>query len=253
MKHRFLGLLVDTGSYPYFIETISSLAIKQASSYVCVANVHMLVEAHQKEAFAEIVNNADLVTPDGMPICLGLKKFYGFKQERVAGMTLLPDLLFNAAKHAIPVFIYGGHPDLAPLMKNYVKENLPSLDLKAIYSPPFRPLTTAEEEQVVQMINSSGAKLVLVSLGCPKQEIWMASMKGRINACMVGIGGAMPVMLGIQKRAPTWMQEYSLEWLYRLLQEPNRLFKRYFVTNSIFIYLFLKEFFKVLSNRKTNA
>ncbi|HEY8397677.1 MAG TPA: WecB/TagA/CpsF family glycosyltransferase [Flavihumibacter sp.] len=244
MRQDFLGLHVNTGPYRYFIETINSLAAAQQSSYVCVANVHMLVEAYMKREFKQIINNADLVTPDGMPICIGLHQLYGLHQDRVAGMNLLPDLLKNASDQKIPVFIYGGHPDLIPVLHEYVNKNLPDLDLRGVYSPPFRPLTKAEDEEVIEMINQSGARLVLVSLGCPKQEIWMAKMKGRINGCMVGIGGAIPVMLGIQKRAPLWMQRYSLEWLYRLLQEPRRLFKRYLVTNSIFLYLYVAALIK---------
>lgn len=244
MRHNFLGLHVNTGPYPYFIEAINSLAANQQSSYVCVANVHMLVEAYKNREFSQIINNADLVTPDGMPICIGLQRFYGLQQDRVAGMNLLPDLLQSASDYQIPVFIYGGHPSLIPVLKDHVKKHLPHLDLRGVYSPPYRPLTQEEDEEVIQMINKSGARLVLVSLGCPKQEMWMAKMKGRINGCMVGIGGAIPVMLGIQKRAPLWMQRYSLEWLYRLLQEPRRLFKRYLITNTIFLYLFASAMIK---------
>ncbi len=103
---------------------------------------------------------------------------------------------------------------------------------------------------VIDKINSSGTHIVFVALGCPKQERWMAKMKGRINACMVGIGGALPVMVGLQKRAPIWMQKIGLEWFFRLLQEPRRLFKRYFITNSLFIYLFLKEYVSLRLIRK---
>lgn len=252
MKRRqaFLGLQVDIGPYPSFIKEIGKLAKQQTSSYVCVANVHMLVEAYQAKEFANIVNSADLVTPDGMPICLGLEHFYGIKQDRVAGMNLLPDLLSNAAEKKISVFIYGGDPKLKPLFQRYVQEHVPELDLRGFYCPPYRPLSKTEEKEIVNKINNSGAQLILVSLGCPKQEKWMASMKGRINGCMVGIGGAMPVMLGIKKRAPEWMQRYSLEWLYRLLQEPVRLHKRYLVTNSIFVYLYIKEFINIRFRKK---
>jgi N-acetylglucosaminyldiphosphoundecaprenol N-acetyl-beta-D-mannosaminyltransferase len=117
----------------------------------------------------------------------------------------------------------------------------PNLHIRGLYSPPFRALTPEEEERTIERINSSGAKLLFVVLGCPKQEQWMASMAGRINAVMIGIGGALPVLIGMQKRAPKWMQRAGLEWLFRLLQEPRRLFKRYFVTNSVFLYLLSRE------------
>ena len=109
-----------------------------------------------------------------------------------------------------------------------------------MHSPPFRVLTEAETETEIQQINASGANMILVALGCPKQERWMANMKGKINAVMVGVGGAFPMLVGIQKRAPLWMQKNSLEWFYRLVQEPRRLFKRYFITNSLFIVLIIK-------------
>jgi N-acetylglucosaminyldiphosphoundecaprenol N-acetyl-beta-D-mannosaminyltransferase len=113
-----------------------------------------------------------------------------------------------------------------------------------MYSPPFRKLTKAEDEEVVKKINSSGAALVYVVLGCPKQEKWMASMKGRIHAEMVGIGGALHVMIGLQKRAPMWMQKAGLEWFFRFSQEPKRLFKRYAVTNTRFLIMLTKELLK---------
>ena len=113
-----------------------------------------------------------------------------------------------------------------------------------MYSPPFRQLTSAEENNIIENINRSGAKLVFVILGCPKQERWMASAKGRVNAFMIGVGGSLPVMIGLQKRAPRWMQTAGLEWFFRLSQEPGRLFKRYAVTNTFFIYLFCKAYLR---------
>jgi N-acetylglucosaminyldiphosphoundecaprenol N-acetyl-beta-D-mannosaminyltransferase len=108
-----------------------------------------------------------------------------------------------------------------------------------MYSPPFRELTAAEEGEVAAKINASGARLVFVILGCPRQERWMARMKGRVDALMVGVGGALPVLIGMQRRAPVWMQRNGLEWLYRLMQEPRRLFWRYAVTNTVFCWLFI--------------
>jgi len=127
----------------------------------------------------------------------------------------------------------------------YLRKQYPSLPIAGSYSPPFRKLTAPEDEAVVEQINKSGAQLVFVVLGCPKQEKWMAGMKGRINAAMVGIGGALPVLVGIHRRAPGWMQYAGLEWVYRLTQEPIRLFRRYSVTNSLFLYILIKEYLRV--------
>ena len=240
MKKKLLSLFVTTGSYQQFVDRIYKLAARKKSSYVCVANVHMLIEAHKDAAFAKAVNNADIVTPDGMPLAKSFKLLYGIKQPRVAGMDLLPDLLTGAVENKLPVYFYGSTDNVLLKTIEFTKNNYPELNVAGIYSPPFRALTTGEEEEIVQKINNTGAKIVFVALGCPKQENWMASMKGRINACMIGIGGALPVVVGMQKRAPMWMQKLCLEWLFRLMQEPQRLFKRYAVTNMSFLYLLLK-------------
>lgn len=212
----------------------------------------MSIEAHWDATFAAMVNGADLVTPDGMPLAKAMKLLHGIKQDRVAGMDLLPDLLQEAQKQNLIVFFYGGTEAMLDKTMDYVQVHYPQLKNHHYYSPPFRPLTIEEETDIISTINNSGAHLVFVALGCPKQEKWMASMKGKINACMIGIGGALPVMIGMQKRAPLWMQKLSLEWLYRLIQEPKRLFKRYFVTNSLFLWLLFKAYLKgKLTNKKT--
>jgi N-acetylglucosaminyldiphosphoundecaprenol N-acetyl-beta-D-mannosaminyltransferase len=239
-QKSLIAINISIGKYSDFITRISELGIKRRSSYVCIANVHMLVEAYNSNAFANVVNSADIVTPDGMPLAKGLKLIYGIDQPRVAGMDLLPDLLQECTHKNISVFFYGGTQSMLDRTVVYVREKFQNLNVAGMYSPPFRELTPEEEKEIIDKINGSNAGILIVALGCPKQERWMASMKGRINACMLGVGGALPVMVGMQKRAPEWMQRNSLEWLFRLKSEPGRLFKRYFVTNLIFIALFLK-------------
>jgi len=208
-------------------------------------NVHMLIESYYDKNFAEIVNEADYVTPDGMPLAKALDLLYDEYQDRVAGMDLLPDLLLEAEKQRLKVFFYGGTEQMQQATQDHVRRHYPTLLTTGFHSPPFRLLTNEEESEIIERINSTGTNLVFVALGCPKQEKWMASMKGRIHACMIGIGGALPVMVGMQSRAPEWMQKNSLEWLYRLYQEPRRLWKRYFITNSLFILLFVREYISV--------
>ncbi len=244
-KEKILGIRVTVGGYGLFLEEIILRAKKKISLYICVANVHMLMEGHYSNEFLKVINGADIVTPDGMPLAIGIKMLHGIHQDRVAGMDLLPDLLLAAEKNALKVFFYGGTPEMQKTTEEYVGKTYPQLKTTGFHSPPFRPLTQAEEQEVIQTINDSDTNLVFVALGCPKQEKWMAAMKGRINACMIGIGGALPVMVGMQKRAPQWMQKFSLEWLYRLYQEPGRLWKRYLYTNSLFLILFAKEYFRV--------
>ena len=240
-KQQFISIDLSIGSYHDICEEIINLAQQSQSEYVCVSNVHMLVEAYKDKCFAEIVNNAIIATPDGLPLTWGLKWIYGIQQDRVAGMDLLPNLLQQASEKNISVFFYGNTTEVLDKTKEYVREHYKGIPSVETYSPPFRELTEKEKREIIEMINASGAKLVFVSLGCPKQEKWMASMKGKVNAIMLGIGAALPVLIGEQSRAPQWMQKAGLEWLYRLCQEPRRLFKRYFVTNTMFIYLLIKE------------
>ncbi len=242
---KIISLNITCGSYQTFVDQIVGLAETRIFSYVCVANVHMCIEAVYSKSFANTVNGANLVTPDGMPLAKAINLLYGVKQDRVAGMDLLPDLLAKAEEKELDVFFYGGTEVMLEHTKRFINVNYPLLVNQNYYSPPFRPLTVEEENEVIHKINSSGAHLVFVALGCPKQEKWMASMKGRINACMIGIGGALPVMIGMQKRAPEWMQNLSLEWLFRLAQEPKRLFKRYFVTNTLFLWLLFKSWVRI--------
>lgn len=245
IQKRIISLDIDCISYKECMDKIYFFANNNVSSFVCVANVHMLIEAYKSKIYAELVNNGSIVISDGMPLAKSIYWLYGIKQERIAGMDLLPDLLSMSEKMGLKVFFFGGTHSMLEKTKVFCSIKFPELDVVGYISPPFRPLSTDEEKDYIQKINDSKAGFVFVALGCPKQEKWMASMKGRINACMIGIGGALPVMIGMQKRAPKWMQDSGLEWVYRLSQEPGRLFGRYFKTNSIFIFLFIKEFIKL--------
>jgi N-acetylglucosaminyldiphosphoundecaprenol N-acetyl-beta-D-mannosaminyltransferase len=244
MQKQLISININTGSYRNFVSELVEMSGK-SSSYTCIANVHMLVEAYSNASFASIVNNADMITPDGMPLTWGLKLLHGVHQDRVAGMDLLPDLLKEAERKMIPVYFYGGTETMLTRIRENIPKRFPELKIAGMFSPPFRELSMAEVELTAQFINRSGAKIVFVILGCPKQELWMGMMKNKIKGTMIGIGGALPVLLGIQKRAPVWMQKNGLEWLFRLGQEPRRLFKRYAVTNSIFMFLLCKEFIRI--------
>ncbi len=241
---------VSTGSYEEMLHDIVERSNKNMAVSVCIANVHMVVTARQESDFGEVVKRADIVTPDGLPLTWAMRLLLGIKQERVAGMDLLPDLIRAAETSNIPVYFYGGTDELINITRKYLGVHYPQLTIAGTYSPPFRALTATEEESVTAAINNSGARIVFVVLGCPKQEKWMDTMKNKLSAVMVGVGGALPVLVGLQKRAPLWMQKSGLEWLYRLGQEPKRLFKRYAVTNSLFILLVAKEFVRLKMKRQ---
>jgi N-acetylglucosaminyldiphosphoundecaprenol N-acetyl-beta-D-mannosaminyltransferase len=240
-RKKLISIDISLGSYDAFVGRLIDLAASGKSEYACVANVHMLIEAKRSDSFAEVVNNAALITPDGQPLTWALRILYGIRQERVAGMDLLPDLLVAAEKRNIPVGFYGGTETMIDKSRVILEKKHPGLTIAKMYSPPFRALTREEEDAVVHAFRESGAALIFVALGCPKQEKWMAFMRGKLNAVMVGVGGALPVLAQMQKRAPYWMQKSGLEWLYRLGQEPVRLFRRYANTNSQFVYMVLKE------------
>lgn len=244
-KKNLFDISLSLGEYREFIKSITAAAKENESAYTCVANVHMLIEAHNDKSFANIVSNANVITPDGKPLTWALKILYHIRQERVAGMDLLPDLLESAVDNNIPVYFYGGTEELLGETKEFLHLKYPYLHVAGMYSPPFRKLFNEEEEEIINNINNSGAGLVFVILGCPKQECWMSTMKGHVKAVMIGVGGALPVMIGKKKRAPVWMQKAGMEWFYRLAQEPKRLFKRYAVTNSQFLFMLLKEFVRL--------
>ncbi len=240
-RKKVISLMLSIGDYSQMFNRIIELARQHTSSYICVANVHMCMIAKQDKGFAESVNQADIVTPDGMPLVSALRVLHGIRQDRVAGMDLMPDLLETCEREGLSVFFYGATEEtLAQLRKN-VKLKYPALKIAGQLSPPFRDLSEAEESLLIKEVNAVNPNLVFVALGCPKQEKWMARNKSRISAPLIGVGGAFPVVAGRQSRAPDWMRNNSLEWLYRFGQEPGRLWKRYLNTNSMFLYYLLRE------------
>jgi N-acetylglucosaminyldiphosphoundecaprenol N-acetyl-beta-D-mannosaminyltransferase len=243
-KKRLLNSLISVGTYTEFLDALVHLATDKSSSYICISNVHMLIEAYKDPSFNAILNNADIATPDGMPLAKCLSLFYKQRQDRIAGMDLFPSLLKKAQEEKLTVFLYGSTEEVLLAIKDKAVKEFPGLRISGSISPPFRPLNEIEKQEIIHKINSSHPDFLFVSLGCPKQEKWMAEHKDKIKSCMIGIGGAFPVYAGLQNRAPRWMQRFSLEWLYRLGQEPKRLWKRYFYTNSLFVILITSFYFK---------
>ncbi len=232
-----IGVSITALSSKEQIALMIAWAKQRASRIICVANVHMLVEAHWDVNLREILQKANLVTPDGMRLVWMMRILGVRAQERVAGMDILLASCQQASEYGIPVYLFGSTQDVLNRMKMKLGSDFPDLKIAGLESPPFRPLTEAENSEVIDRINTSGAGLVFVSLGCPKQELWMASHLDKIKAVMIGLGGVFPVYAGDKKHAPKWVRESGLEWLYRLLQEPKRLFIRYFKTIPPFVWL----------------
>jgi N-acetylglucosaminyldiphosphoundecaprenol N-acetyl-beta-D-mannosaminyltransferase len=230
-----LGSVITLGSYSSFLDRIIHLAGQKVPSYVCFANVHMVIEASHDPDFKRVVNQATIVAPDGKPLSVFLKHLHGIKQDRVCGMDILPDLLRRAEECGRSVYFYGGEQRVLDAIESRAKKEFPNLRIAGLYSPPFRQLTAEEKQQDINRIRDSGADLVFVSLGCPKQEKWMAEHVKKINACFLGLGQAFSVYAGLEKRLPKWMRALCLEWVYRLVQEPKRLWRRYLFTNAEFL------------------
>lgn len=238
---NIIGSPVTAIPFDAQIQLILKWASLRISKYVCVANVHMLMEAHWQDKLASVLHSADLVTPDGMPLVWMIKLMGEASQDRVAGMEMMLSLCQNASAQNISVFFMGSQKAILDQMKGRLKREFPNLKIAGMEPLPFRPLTQEEDEALIKKINESGAGLVLVSLGCPKQEYWMAEHKGKIQGVMIGLGGVFPVYAGIQKWAPRWVRELGLEWLYRLIQEPGRLWNRYSKTIPPFLWLATKQ------------
>jgi N-acetylglucosaminyldiphosphoundecaprenol N-acetyl-beta-D-mannosaminyltransferase len=235
---QVISLNISIVSYNDAVNRIVELGKSALPAYVCFANVHMVIEAYHNKSFAEKVNNATLVLPDGMPVVKTLKLFYNQLQERVAGMDVMPDLIKAAEKQKLKIFFFGTTDELLDKIRERTEREFPGVNIAGLYSPPFnRPI---DSDEYVNMINASGAQLVFVALGCPKQETWMAQHSHKINAVLLGVGGAFPVYAGVASRAPLFMQKSGFEWVYRFFQEPKRLFKRYLSTNPLYVYLVLK-------------
>lgn len=239
-KRSILGCSVSIGSYREFVAKIFSLVEDKASSYVCFANVHMIIEAYHDQAFQKIVNEAHVVAPDGKPLSVFIRWFFGLRQERVCGMDIFPDILKKAEEMGKSVYFYGTTDQLLKTITEKATRDFPRIKIAGYYSPPFRVLSETEKREIITMINTAAPDLVFVSLGCPKQEKWMADHKNELNACLLGLGQAFKVYAGEEKRLPKWLRDLSMEWLYRFYLEPRRLWRRYLYTNAYFLYLVVR-------------
>lgn len=238
---RIVGCPVTALPFAAQIETMVHWARERSSRVVCVANVHMLMEARWQLPLHSILQTADIVTPDGMPLVWMIRLITGKPQDRVAGLDILTGVCELAQATGVSVYFLGSQAAVLERMRTRLKQEFPSLQIVGMDPLPFRPLTSKEDEELIQRVNASGAGVAFVALGCPKQEYWMAQHRQKIQAVMIGLGGAFPVYAGIQRRAPYWVRQVGLEWLYRLIQEPKRLWSRYATTIPPFVCLAVKQ------------
>ncbi|HEX4809692.1 MAG TPA: WecB/TagA/CpsF family glycosyltransferase [Bryobacteraceae bacterium] len=235
---HILGMRVDKTSYAHATELICTWAKLNSSRYVCIATVNNVMESFDSPNFRKVMNESDLVTPDGMPLVWGLQLLGRPGATRVYGPDLTPQVLLAAERQQIPVGFYGGSPSTLARLRQLVSSRFPALEIAYSFSPPFRPLSHDEDQAVVQAINSSGAKILFIGLNTPKQDFWMAGHRNKVDCVMVGVGAAFDFLAGSKPQAPRWMMRIGLEWLFRLITEPKRLWKRYLKHNPRFVALF---------------
>ncbi len=224
------------------LKSVETLANANSGAYVCVSNVHMCMEVFDSTEFKAIVNNADLVIPDGRPISWAQRLLGHSHAHQVRGQDIMNAICEQSGSKDLNIGLYGGSSD--ELLKQVVaklKLSYPDIQITFSYSPPFRPLTAQEDQAIINQINDANVNVLFVGIGCPKQERWMAEHKKQLNCVMLGVGAAYDFIAGSKKHAPRWMQKLGLEWLFRLLSEPQRLWKRYLQQNPRFIYYFGKQ------------
>ena len=237
---NILGVGVSAVNMGTTLHTIDGWISRRESHYVCVTGVHGVMESWRDEGLQRIHNAAGLVVPDGMPL-VWLSRAMGFRQvERVYGPDLMLALCERSARRGHSQFFYGGAPGVAEQLTNRLHGQFPSLKVTGVCSPPFRSLSPEEDTAVVDCINSAKPDIVWVGISTPKQERWMFEHRRQLDApVLIGVGAAFDFHAGLKKQAPHWMQKSGLEWLFRLISEPRRLWRRYLINNPWFLWLVL--------------
>ena len=248
-----LGVKVSRTDYGAAVNAIINAARQRRSFGVTALAVHGLIEAHRDPSFAAQLNNLDLITPDGQPVrwaltLLGAREL----KDRVYGPTLTLKLCAAAADHQLPVFFFGSSPAVLDRLQANLKSKFPNLIIAGAQADRFCEPTAAEDAQDTATIIRSGAAIVFVGRGCPRQEKWVAAHLGKIPAAMIAVGAAFDFHAGTLIQAPTLLQDYGLEWLFRLAMEPRRLWQRYLILNPLFIWNFGRQFMRSQNLRLSN-
>ena len=239
---NILGVAVSAINMAQALEIIEQWISRREQHYVCVTGVHGVMESQRDEQLKQIHNRAGMVTPDGMPL-VWLSQLKGFHWvARVYG----PDLMLAVCRESVGKgyrhYFYGGAEGVPEKLATRLTRRFPGLEIAGMYSPPYRPLTAEEDSRVIHAINDTNPDIVWVGLSTPMQEYWMHEHLGRISApVMAGVGAAFDFHAGIKKQAPRWMQRAGLEWCFRLVSEPRRLWRRYLINNPWFLWLIVAE------------
>lgn len=239
---QILGVDIAVTNMEQVVQYLEDNVLDLKGKYITVCNGHTSVMAYEDEEYKKVQKCAVLSLPDGEPLSIVSRKRGFTDARRVTGPDLMEEMFIKGqAGDGLRHYFYGGTQDTLDTLKELLKLKYPNLQVAGMYSPPFRPLTPEEKRQDVERINQSEADIIWVGLGAPKQEKWMYEHKGKLNGVAIGVGAGFDYHAGKLKRAPKWMQQISMEWFVRLLQDPRRLWKRYLVTNIKFMWYVRKE------------
>ena len=242
-KVNILGVQVSSLTNEELLNTITNSIISKQFTQIAITPTNSIVAAYKEKGISEIYNNAEIVLCDGMPVKWA-SHFLGTPiKERITGLDVLPNVVKLSSEKNFTLFLLGASPGVGNQLAKEITDQYPNVTITGIYVPPFMKVFSEEENQkMVNAVNASKADIVLVSLTAPKQDIWISQNKSILTpAVYIGIGGAFEVMAGLARRSPIWMQKAGLEWLYRFIQEPKRLFRRYFIEAPVFIPLVIKQ------------
>lgn len=242
--NRILGVNVAVTNMADMVNLITRHVEELKGEFICLSNVHTTVMAYENEEYRRIQNSAFIALPDGSPLAF-IQRLRGYKEaEQVSGPDLMPELWRASENTSISHYFYGSTEQTIRALRQNLEKKYPGLKIAGMEAPPFRPLSEEEDAEAVKRINDSGASILWVGLGAPKQEEWMYRHRGQVHCLMFGTGAGFDFHAGTVKRAPLWMRRHYLEWLYRLTQDPKRLWKRYVNTNGKFLLLSLKDAFE---------
>jgi N-acetylglucosaminyldiphosphoundecaprenol N-acetyl-beta-D-mannosaminyltransferase len=235
-RSNILGVGISTLDLSDTVSLIHRWVEHGEKHYVCLTNVHSIIEAQHDPTLRDVYNRAGLATPDGIPL-VWLSQLQGFARcERVYGPDLMLKVCEPTADKRFRHFFYGGGPGTAERLREKLTQRFPSLQVVGTHSPPARGFGEIEDPRIIEGINAAAPQIVWVGLGAPKQERWMADHQQKLNAnVLIGVGAAFDFFSGGKRQAPLWMRKSGLEWLFRLLAEPRRLGPRYLRTNPEFV------------------
>ena len=233
---NIMGVNIAAINMGWLLDYLEKNLLEIKGDYICVSNVHTTVTSYEDEKYCEIQNNGLMAIPDGGPLStVGRKRGYK-NMERTTGPSLMGEIFEISAKKGYRHYFYGSEEKTLELLYKKLTSCYPKIQIAGMYSPPFRQMMEEEDTAIEEQINETKPDFVWVGLGAPKQEKWMSEHQGKIDGLMIGVGAGFDYYAENIKRAPEWMQKHNLEWVYRLMQDPKRLFKRYWSTNTKFIW-----------------